>query len=135
VIFTFNYAKAHLDFPIGYDIYNAEADTGSITDVVKVDDLTVRFELKTADSLARLNIGPVFPLPEHIWKDIADPVNYANPQVVATGPFTEVRDFSRNAFKLKLFIEYITAAFTRVAPWDAAMVERGLLPADLIADA
>ena len=100
VVFTFNYAKAHLDFPIGYDIYNAEKDTGSIVDVVAVDDHTVRFELKTADSLARLNIGPVFPLPEHIWKDIADPVNYANPKVVATGPFTEVRDFSRNAFKL-----------------------------------
>ncbi|MDR6538885.1 LysR family transcriptional regulator [Variovorax soli] len=42
---------------------------------------------------------------------------------------------SRNAFKLKLFIEHITAAFTRVAPWDAAMVERGLLPAELVADA
>ncbi|VTU36790.1 D-malate degradation protein R [Variovorax sp. PBL-H6] len=41
---------------------------------------------------------------------------------------------SRNAFKLKLFIEHITAAFTRVAPWDAAMVERGLLPAELVAD-
>ncbi|WP_055046813.1 ABC transporter substrate-binding protein [Devosia sp. A16] len=100
VVFTFNYAKAHLDFPIGYDIYSAEKDTGSIVDVVAVDDHTVRFELKNADSLARLNIGPVFPLPEHIWKDVADPVNYANPKVVATGPFTEVRDFSRNAFKL-----------------------------------
>lgn len=100
VVFTFNYAKAHLDFPIGYDIYSAEKDTGSIVDVVAVDDHTVRFDLKAADSLARLNIGPVFPLPEHIWKDIADPVNYANPKVVATGPFTEVRDFSRNAFKL-----------------------------------
>jgi len=42
---------------------------------------------------------------------------------------------SRNAFKLKLFIEHITAAFTRVAPWDAAMVERGLLPAELVTDA
>ncbi|GAA4349423.1 LysR family transcriptional regulator [Variovorax defluvii] len=41
---------------------------------------------------------------------------------------------SRNAFKLKLFIEHITAAFSRVAPWDAAMVERGLLPADPISD-
>ena len=39
---------------------------------------------------------------------------------------------SRNAFKLRLFIEHITAAFTRVAPWDAAMVERGLLPAELV---
>jgi DNA-binding transcriptional LysR family regulator len=42
---------------------------------------------------------------------------------------------SRNAFKLRLFIEHITAAFSRVPPWDAAMIERGLLPADLIADA
>lgn len=100
VVFTFNYAKAHLDFPVGYDIYSAEKGTGSIVDVVAVDDHTVRFDLKNADSLARLNIGSVFPLPEHIWKDIADPVNYANPKVVATGPFTEVRDFSRNAFKL-----------------------------------
>ncbi|MBT2321322.1 LysR family transcriptional regulator [Variovorax paradoxus] len=41
---------------------------------------------------------------------------------------------SRNAFKLKLFIEHITAAFTRVPPWDAAMIERGLLPETLIAD-
>jgi DNA-binding transcriptional LysR family regulator len=41
---------------------------------------------------------------------------------------------SRNAFKLKLFIEHITAAFTRVAPWDAEMVERGLLPAELVAE-
>jgi DNA-binding transcriptional LysR family regulator len=41
---------------------------------------------------------------------------------------------SRNAFKLKLFIEHITAAFTRVAPWDAEMIERGLLPAELVAE-
>jgi DNA-binding transcriptional LysR family regulator len=42
---------------------------------------------------------------------------------------------SRNAFKLRLFIEHITAAFARVPPWDAAMIERGLLPPDLIPDA
>ncbi len=41
---------------------------------------------------------------------------------------------SRNAFKLRLFIEHVTAAFSRVPPWDAAMVERGLLPPGLIAD-
>ena len=32
---------------------------------------------------------------------------------------------SRNAFKLKLFIEHIGAAFSKVPPWDAAMVESG----------
>ena len=100
MVFTFNYAKAHRDFPVGFDIYDADKDAGSIVDAVAVDDHTVRFDLNKPDSLARLNIGPVFPLPEHIWKDVADPLNYANPKIVATGPFTEVRDFSRNSFKL-----------------------------------
>ena len=36
---------------------------------------------------------------------------------------------SRNAFKLKLFIEHIAAAFARVPPWDATMIDEGLLPA------
>ncbi|WP_213956497.1 MULTISPECIES: LysR family transcriptional regulator [unclassified Variovorax] len=39
---------------------------------------------------------------------------------------------SRNAFKLKLFIERIGAAFAKVPPWDAAMIEKGLIPAELI---
>jgi DNA-binding transcriptional LysR family regulator len=39
---------------------------------------------------------------------------------------------SRNAFKLKLFMEHITGAFGRIPPWDAALIERGVLPAELI---
>lgn len=34
---------------------------------------------------------------------------------------------SRNAFKLKLFIEHIASAFAPVPPWDAALVEAGLV--------
>ena len=41
---------------------------------------------------------------------------------------------SRNALKLKLFIEHLTAAFTLIPPWDSALIERGLLPATLIAN-
>jgi len=41
---------------------------------------------------------------------------------------------SRNAFKLKLFIEHIAAAFTPVPPWDAALVTSGLIPAQPIFD-
>jgi DNA-binding transcriptional LysR family regulator len=40
---------------------------------------------------------------------------------------------SRNAFKLKLFIEHIATQFTREPPWDAALIERSLMPARLIA--
>lgn len=39
---------------------------------------------------------------------------------------------SRNAFKLKLFIESIAAEFTREPPWDAELIDKGLLPARLI---
>lgn len=39
---------------------------------------------------------------------------------------------SRNAFKLKLFMEHVTNAFGRVPPWDAALIERGTLPAQLV---
>jgi DNA-binding transcriptional LysR family regulator len=39
---------------------------------------------------------------------------------------------SRNAFKLRLFIEHITAAFGRVPPWDAALIERDVLPHALV---
>jgi len=100
VVFTYNYANAHRDYPVGFDFYDAGAKTGIITGVEKVDDHTVRFNLEHPDSLAHLNIGSIFPLPEHIWKDVADPKNFANPNLVGTGPFTQVRDFSRNSFKL-----------------------------------
>lgn len=39
---------------------------------------------------------------------------------------------SRNAYKLRLFIEHLTAQFTRVPPWDAALVARSLLPEALV---
>ena len=114
VVFTFNYAKAHPDYPVGFDIYNADAKSGLLTAATAVDDHTVRFDFDHADSLAPLNIGSVFPLPEHIWKDVADPVNYANPKIVATGPFTEVRDFSRNSFKLCKNPGYRDAASVKI---------------------
>jgi DNA-binding transcriptional LysR family regulator len=41
---------------------------------------------------------------------------------------------SRNAFKLKLFIEHIASAFERVPPWDAKMIERGMLLPGLVQD-
>ncbi|WP_299730434.1 ABC transporter substrate-binding protein [Devosia sp.] len=100
VVFTYNYAKEHRDYPVGFDFYDEAQQSGILTGVEKVDDHTVKFLLQHPDSLAHLNIGSIFPLPEHIWKDVADPKNFANPNLVGTGPFTQVRDFSRNSFKL-----------------------------------
>ena len=39
---------------------------------------------------------------------------------------------SRKAFKLRLFIEHIGNEFAHDPPWDAALIEKGLIPAELI---
>ena len=100
VVFTFDYAKAHPDYPMGIDVYSAEAGTGNVVSAEKVDDLTVRFNLHEPDSLARYGLGGIYPLPRHIWSSVEDPKNFANLDPVATGPWTKVRNFSRNGFEI-----------------------------------
>lgn len=100
VVFTYEYAKAHIDFPVGIDVYNAEAGTGNVTGIDKIDDYTIRFNLNRPDSLARYGLGGLYPLPEHIWSKVDDPKSYNASPLVATGPWTEVTDFSRSSFKL-----------------------------------
>jgi peptide/nickel transport system substrate-binding protein len=39
-------------------------------------------------------------VPEHIWKDVEDPVAFTNENPVATGPFTEVRLFRNQVYEL-----------------------------------
>ena len=38
----------------------------------------------------------------------------------------------RSSLKLKLFLEMLTASFSGVPPWDQALIERGLLPEQVI---
>lgn len=40
---------------------------------------------------------------------------------------------SRNAFKLRLFIEHIASQFKRLPPWDADLIAQGLIPETLVA--
>lgn len=39
-------------------------------------------------------------VPEHVWKDVKDPVTFPNATPVATGPFTEVRVFRDQMYEL-----------------------------------
>jgi peptide/nickel transport system substrate-binding protein len=39
-------------------------------------------------------------VPEHVWKDVADPVAFPNAHPVATGPYTEVRVFQNQVYEL-----------------------------------
>lgn len=55
VVFSFEYAKAHPDYPMGIDVYNGE--TGNVTSAEKVDDYTVKFNLNEPDALARYGLN------------------------------------------------------------------------------
>jgi peptide/nickel transport system substrate-binding protein len=39
-------------------------------------------------------------VPAHVWRAVADPVTFANPTPVGTGPFTEVRAFRNQVYEL-----------------------------------
>ena len=100
VIFTFEYAKANQDYPMGIDVYVEETGTGMVVSAERIDDYTVKFNLREPDALARFALGGTYPLPEHIWADIEDPKNFANVDPVGTGPWTDVQNFSRSSFEL-----------------------------------
>jgi peptide/nickel transport system substrate-binding protein len=76
----------------------AEANK-AVANVEKVDDLTVKFILTEPNPRLHL-VREAFPgvsvwsaitiQPEHIWKDVADPVTFKNDPPVGTGPYTLV---------------------------------------------
>ncbi len=91
VVFTFEMIQA---FP-ALDRSGLLPFTDSI---VKVDDFTVQFNLKEVYTQADTVIGGLNIVPEHIWATIEDPVTFTNPEPVATGPFTEVVNFSEQVY-------------------------------------
>ena len=74
--------------------------------------------LVAGEAIARGDLQVV--LPEHLLSSFSLSAVYAGT--------------SRNAFKLRLFIEHIAAAFSRVPHWDASLIAQGLLPAEVITD-
>ncbi len=93
VAFTFNLVKR---FP-GLDRRGVWA---FLAQVRAIDDTTVDFRFKRLfipgfDEIAAQSI-----VPEHIWSSIKDPVSFTNDHPVATGPFTEVRQFQAQAYEI-----------------------------------
>jgi peptide/nickel transport system substrate-binding protein len=71
-----------------------------LSDVRAVDGHTVEFVFPRVfipgfDEIAAQQI-----VPEHVWKDVKDPVTFANPDPVATGPFTQVRTFRDQVYEI-----------------------------------
>lgn len=91
VVFTYNYVKQHpaLDFVSIWEF---------IASVEQIDATNVKFTLITPSALAadRLIALPI--VPEHVWKDIADPVTFANEEPVASGALTEIPRFTPQTY-------------------------------------
>jgi peptide/nickel transport system substrate-binding protein len=62
------------------------------------DDVTFHTSRVYVPGLAVLAGVPI--VPAHIWRGIADPLTFANPNPVATGPFTEVQTFENQVYEL-----------------------------------
>ena len=64
------------------------------------DEATVELSFSRPYVPSLFHIGQQPIVPEHIWKDVADPVTFPNEHPVATGPFTEIKVFQNQVYEL-----------------------------------
>jgi len=89
-------------------------------DTMEVDGDTVIFHLKADDVPAGSIIDQQIIVPEHIWKDVPDPVTFTNEEPVTTGPYV-VGSFTPNEYTLTKNEDYWQA--------DKVAVKELVLPA------
>lgn len=68
--------------------------------VTAIDDTTVDFTFRRRFLPGLDDVVAQLIVPAHVWKDVADPIAFANESPVATGPFTEVRVFRNQIYEL-----------------------------------
>jgi peptide/nickel transport system substrate-binding protein len=90
VVYTFKLAKKVL----------GESTYDYVSSVTAPDQTTVVFAFSRAytPGLAEIGVQPI--VPEHVWSTIDDPARYQNPDPVASGPFTQVSNFSAQSYDL-----------------------------------
>jgi peptide/nickel transport system substrate-binding protein len=76
-------------------------DTAYVDTVTAPNDTTVVFNFKTVFTPGLYDIVAQNIVPEHIWKDIKDPVKATNENPVGTGPFTQVTVFQPQVFQVE----------------------------------
>jgi peptide/nickel transport system substrate-binding protein len=93
VVFTFELMKRHRVFD-GNDVWGfLEGVRADGEDAVEM--RFARVFVPGFDSVAQQPI-----VPRHVWESISDPVGFANPSPIGTGPFTEVRVFRNQVYEL-----------------------------------
>jgi len=93
VAFTFNLLRGH-------PALDRRGVWGFLSGVRAVDAQTVDFTFQRVFIPGFDEVAAQLIVPEHVWKDVKDPVTFSNPDPVATGPFTEVRLFRDQVWEL-----------------------------------
>jgi len=100
VAYTFNLFKSTngLTGPGG----QAMNGTAAYVDTVAAsNDTTVVFTFKQVFTPGLYDIVAQDIVPEHIWKDVKDPVKFPNENPVGTGPFTQITVFQPQVFQIE----------------------------------
>ncbi|AHC14483.1 ABC transporter substrate-binding protein [Salinispira pacifica] len=91
VVFTYKISQDHPEI----DRQGYWGDNGKLLDVVKIDEYTVRWDLRSANRFAPTDIfAEVQMIPEHVWSEVAEPATHVLESPIGTGPFTEVVEFT-----------------------------------------
>ncbi|MGO4595163.1 ABC transporter substrate-binding protein [Leifsonia sp. 2TAF2] len=90
VVYTFGLARKVLG-PTTFDY---------VSDVKAKDDSTVVFTLNRKYTPGLYELGQQVIVPKHIWESQKNPSTWQNPNPVASGPFTQVSNFSAQSFDL-----------------------------------
>ena len=78
----------------------AVTEGGYLDAIEAVDDQTVAFVFNRIYTPGLYDIVTQNIVPEHIWKDVEDPVTYTNDNPVGTGPFTEIASFQDQVYEV-----------------------------------
>jgi peptide/nickel transport system substrate-binding protein len=98
------------DVAYTYDLLTKNsALTGTATNVLSEyidsisapNDSTIEFKFKSVYTPALYDIANQIIVPEHIWKDVSDPLAWTNDNPVATGPFTQVTKFESQIYVIE----------------------------------
>ncbi|MDX1304335.1 ABC transporter substrate-binding protein [Photobacterium sp.] len=91
VVFSFSLAKIHPEL----DSHGINQWLGSVQ---KRSPTEVYFKLNKPNVLAAYTLVLLPIVPKHQWMMVSDPVHFANPSPIGTGPFTQIEDMDKNGY-------------------------------------
>ncbi|TAV64158.1 ABC transporter substrate-binding protein [Rhizobium leguminosarum] len=95
--------SADVKYTIDLMLKNAALDTVGVGETVASVEAPspteVRIDLKAVNSDFPETLADLAVVPEHIWKDVSDPVAFKNEKPVGSGPMTELRRFTPQVYE------------------------------------